>query len=196
MIERRNSRARNTAVDHEDDVRLRVIADHIRSSLMLMTDGVVPANDGRGYVLRRLLRRSIRSMRLLGFHEASFSELFGASQEAMSPSYPAINDEFSRVSALAVAEEESFLKTLDSGVAILDVAVAQTKDSGETALSGDTAFVLHDTYGFPIDLTLEIAEESGLQVDREALMRSCSPNETERRPMQAPRNLRSLMSGL
>ena len=154
--------------DHEDDVRLRVIADHIRSSLMLMTDGVVPANDGRGYVLRRLLRRSIRSMRLLGFHEASFSELFGASQEAMSPSYPAINDEFSRVSALAVAEEESFLKTLDSGVAILDVAVAQTKDSGETALSGDTAFVLHDTYGFPIDLTLEIAEESGLQVDREA----------------------------
>ena len=158
---------RSYGADHEDDVRLRVIADHIRSSLMLMTDGVVPANEGRGYVLRRLLRRSIRSMRLLGFHEASFTELFDASRHAMAPSYPAIEDEFSRVSALATAEEESFLKTLDAGVTILDVAVLDTKTSGAQTLSGETAFLLHDTYGFPIDLTLEIAEESGLAVDRE-----------------------------
>jgi alanyl-tRNA synthetase len=153
--------------NHEDDVRMRVIADHVRSSLMLMTDGVVPSNDGRGYVLRRLLRRSIRSMRLLGFHDASFGELFEASKNAMAASYPDVAEQFSRVSALAVAEEESFLKTLEAGTTILDVAVADTKKGGESLLAGETAFLLHDTYGFPIDLTLEIAEESGLSVDRE-----------------------------
>ena len=152
----------------EDDVRMRVVADHIRSALMLMTDGVVPANDSRGYVLRRLLRRSIRSMRLLGFEDASFPELFLASKNAMSGSYPDIETEFSRVSGLAVAEEESFLKTLEAGTTIVDLAVEQGKAEGETELSGDTAFLLHDTYGFPIDLTLEMAEEAGLSVDRES----------------------------
>ena len=152
----------------EDDVRMRVIADHIRSALMLMTDGVVPANDGRGYVLRRLLRRSIRSMRLLGFHDASFPELFAASRDAMSASYPDVAAEFSRVSKLATAEEESFLKTLEAGTSIVDLAVADTSAKGHASLSGDTAFLLHDTYGFPIDLTLEMAAEAGLSVDREA----------------------------
>ena len=158
---------RRYGADQDDDVRMRVIADHIRSSLMLMTDGVVPANDGRGYVLRRLLRRSIRSMRLLGVHEASFPALFEASRDAMSAAYPDVAQEYDRVRGLAVAEEESFLKTLESGTSILDVAVAETKTAGGALLAGDTAFVLHDTYGFPIDLTLEIAEESGLSVDRE-----------------------------
>jgi len=152
----------------EDDVRMRVVADHIRSALMLMTDGVVPANDSRGYVLRRLLRRSIRSMRLLGYEDPSFIELFGASKEAMSGSYPDIETEFSRVKNLAIAEEESFLKTLEAGTTIVDLAVAEGKTSGETSLSGATAFLLHDTYGFPIDLTLEMAEEAGLSVDRES----------------------------
>ena len=152
----------------EDDVRMRVIADHIRSALMLMTDGVVPANDGRGYVLRRLLRRSIRSMRLLGYHDPSFPELFGASRDAMSASYPDVATEFARVSQLAIAEEESFLKTLEAGTSIVDLAVADTTAKGETSLSGDTAFLLHDTYGFPIDLTLEMASEAGLSVDRES----------------------------
>ena len=157
---------RSYGSDHDDDVRMRVIADHIRSSLMLMTDGVVPSNDGRGYVLRRLLRRSIRSMRLLGVHEASFAELFQASRDAMSAAYPEVASEYDRVSALALAEEESFLKTLEAGTSILDVAVSESQKAGTTALAGDTAFLLHDTYGFPIDLTLEIAEESGLSVDR------------------------------
>lgn len=159
---------RRYGADHEDDVRMRVIADHIRSSLMLMTDGVVPANEGRGYVLRRLLRRSIRSMRLLGVHDPSFPELFAASRDAMSAAYPDVAQEYDRVQGLAVAEEESFLKTLEAGTTILDVAVADTQKKGTAALSGDTAFLLHDTYGFPIDLTLEIAEESGLSVDRES----------------------------
>ena len=159
---------RRYGANGEDDIRMRVIADHIRSSLMLMTDGVVPSNDGRGYVLRRLLRRSIRSMRLLGVHEPSFVELFAASRDAMSAAYPDVLAEYPRVSGLAVAEEESFLKTLEAGTTILDVAVSDTREAGQKSLPGETAFLLHDTYGFPIDLTLEIAEESGLQVDRES----------------------------
>ena len=159
---------RRYGANTDDDVRMRVIADHVRSALMLMTDGVVPANEGRGYVLRRLLRRSIRSMRLLGYHDASFPELFAASRDAMSGSYPEVAKEFSRVSQLANAEEESFLRTLEAGTTIVDVAVTAGKEKGETQLSGDTAFVLHDTYGFPIDLTLEMAAEAGLSVDRDA----------------------------
>lgn len=155
-------------VDPDDDVRMRVIADHIRSSLMLMTDGVVPSNDGRGYVLRRLLRRSIRSMRLLGFAEASFPELFNSSKDAMAPAYPEVAAEYDRVFQLAAAEEESFLGTLEAGSTIVDVAISEAKGAGSSSLPGETAFLLHDTYGFPVDLTLEIAEESGLTVDRDA----------------------------
>lgn len=150
----------------DDDVRMRVIADHIRSSLMLMTDGVVPSNDGRGYVLRRLLRRSIRSMRLLGYQDPSFPELFQASAGAMSAAYPEVETEFERVSRLAHAEEESFLETLEAGETIVDLAVKTSKEQGTVQFSGDTAFLLHDTYGFPIDLTMEIAQDQGLEVDR------------------------------
>jgi alanyl-tRNA synthetase len=158
---------RRYGANHEDDVRMRVVADHVRSALMLMTDGVTPSNDQRGYVLRRLLRRSIRSMRLLGVKEASFAELFEASKNAMAPAYPEVATEFERTKSLAVAEEESFLGTLEAGTTILDVAVDKAKTSGQASLDGDTAFVLHDTYGFPIDLTLEMAEEAGLSVDQE-----------------------------
>jgi alanyl-tRNA synthetase len=158
---------RRYGANPDDDVRMRVIADHIRSALMLMTDGVVPGNDGRGYVLRRLLRRSIRSMRLLGYPDASFPELFDASKGAMSAAYPEVDQEFSRVSQLAYAEEESFLDTLEAGTTIVDLAVAKSKKSGNSSLPGDTVFLLHDTYGFPLDLTIEIAQEAGLEVDRE-----------------------------
>ncbi|MEN2737500.1 alanine--tRNA ligase [Microbacterium sp. X-17] len=152
----------------EDDVRLRVVADHVRSALMLMTDGVTPSNEGRGYVLRRLLRRTVRAMRLLGVETATFPELFPASRDAMKAAYPEVEAEFARTSQLAYAEEETFLRTLASGTSILDTAVANTKGSGNDQLAGDTAFLLHDTYGFPIDLTLEMAEEAGLSVDRAA----------------------------
>jgi len=159
---------RRYGADHDDDVRMRVIADHVRSSLMLMSDGVTPANEGRGYILRRLLRRTVRSMRLLGVDAPSFTELFPASRDAMKAAYPEVETDYPRIARLAYAEEETFLRTLASGTSILDVAVAKTKVSGAKLLAGDTAFLLHDTFGFPIDLTLEIADESGLTVDREA----------------------------
>ena len=151
----------------EDDVRLRVVADHVRSALMLICDGVTPANDGRGYVLRRLLRRTVRAMRLLGVEQNTFTELFTTSKEAMKAAYPELENEFDRILRTAVAEEEAFLRTLTSGTVVLDEALAKSKSSGAKQLDGETAFLLHDTYGFPIDLTLEVAEEAGLSVDRD-----------------------------
>jgi alanyl-tRNA synthetase len=154
--------------DNDNDVRLRVVADHIRSALMLMADGVQASNEGRGYILRRLLRRSVRAMRLLGVDSATFPELFTASRDAMKAAYPDVEKEYARISQIAYGEEETFLKTLASGTTILDVAVEDTKKAGSKQLAGDTAFLLHDTFGFPIDLTLEMAEEAGLSVDRSA----------------------------
>ena len=162
---------RRYGADHDDDVRLRIVADHVRSGLMLISDGVTPSNEGRGYILRRLLRRVVRSMRLMGVDTATFPELFTVSRDAMAPSYPEVASDFERISRAAYAEEETFLRTLAAGTSILDVAVAQTKKEARAELPGDTAFLLHDTYGFPIELTLEIAEESGLQVDRGAFDR-------------------------
>ncbi|QEW03133.1 alanine--tRNA ligase [Microbacterium lushaniae] len=159
---------RRYGADHEDDVRFRVIADHVRSSLMLLSDGVTPANDGRGYILRRLMRRSVRAMRLLGVDAPTFPELFAASRDAMKDAYPVVETDWQRISQYAVAEEETFLRTLAAGSTILDLAVEDTKKTGGSTLSGPEAFLLHDTYGFPIDLTLEIAEEAGLSVDRAA----------------------------
>jgi alanyl-tRNA synthetase len=154
--------------DRDNDVRLRVVADHVRSALMLMSDGVVASNEGRGYILRRLLRRSVRAMRLLGVDAATFPELFTASCDAMQAAYPEVSANYDRIAQVAYGEEETFLKTLASGISILDVAVADTKKAGSAQLAGDTAFLLHDTFGFPIDLTLEMAEEAGLTVDRAA----------------------------
>ncbi|MFA4896263.1 alanine--tRNA ligase [Microbacterium sp.] len=153
---------------HEDDVRFRVIADHVRSSLMLLSDGVKPSNEGRGYVLRRLMRRTVRAMRLLGVDAPVFPELFATSRDAMKSGYPVLETDWTRLSGLAVAEEETFLRTLAQGSTILDLALADTKKAGKQTLAGPEAFLLHDTYGFPIDLTLEIAEEAGLNVDRTA----------------------------
>jgi alanyl-tRNA synthetase len=165
---------RRYGANHDDDVRMRVIADHVRSSLMLMSDGVRPSNEGRGYILRRLMRRAIRAMRLLGVDAPSFSELFPASRDAMKSAYPEVETEYDRISRLALGEEETFLRTLASGTSILDLAVATTQKSGATELAGDTVFQLHDTFGFPIDLTLEMAEEAGLSVDRPAFDRLMS----------------------
>ncbi|MDR0366084.1 MAG: alanine--tRNA ligase [Bifidobacteriaceae bacterium] len=154
--------------DAEADVRLRVVADHVRAGLMLIGDGVVPSNEGRGYVLRRLLRRVVRSMRLLGIDRPVFPELFDVSRNAMCLSYPELQADWERISTTAFAEEEAFLRTLASGSTILDVAISSAKAAGQERISGQEAFQLHDTYGFPIDLTLEIASEQGLDVDQEA----------------------------
>ncbi|MHC9044075.1 alanine--tRNA ligase [Microbacterium saperdae] len=153
---------------HEDDVRFRVVADHVRSSLMLLSDGVRPSNEGRGYILRRLMRRTVRSMRLLGVDEPVFPELFAASRDAMKETYPVLEQDWAMLSGSAIAEEETFRRTLASGSTILDLALDETKKGGGATLSGPEAFLLHDTYGFPIDLTLEVAEEAGLSVDRAA----------------------------
>ena len=146
-----------------DDVRMRVVADHIRSALMLMSDGVSPSNEGRGYILRRLLRRSIRALRLIGVNRPSFERLFTASKNAMVEAYPDLEENFPRVLRSALAEEVGFGRTLDAGTLVLEQAISEAKGS----LSGEIAFLLHDTYGFPIDLTVEIAEENGLTVDRD-----------------------------
>jgi alanyl-tRNA synthetase len=159
---------RTYGANHEDDVRFRVVADHIRSSLMLMSDGVTPSNDGRGYILRRLMRRAIRSMRLLGVDGPTFEVLFTASRDAMKSAYPVVETDWARISQYALAEEATFLRTLAAGESILEESLAETKSSGGTTIAGSEAFLLHDTYGFPIDLTLEIAEEAGLSVDRAA----------------------------
>jgi alanyl-tRNA synthetase len=153
--------------DHGDDVRLRVVADHVRSGLMLIGDGVTPGNEGRGYILRRLLRRAVRSMKLLGVDEATLPELLPVSRDAMSPSYPELAADFDRISAVAYAEEEAFRRTLTSGTALFDTAVGEAKRAGTPALSGEQAFLLHDTYGFPIDVTLEMAAEQGVRVDEQ-----------------------------
>ncbi|WP_020143967.1 alanine--tRNA ligase [Terracoccus sp. 273MFTsu3.1] len=162
---------RRYGADHEDDVRFRVVADHVRSSLMLIGDGVTPGNEGRGYVLRRLLRRAVRSMRLLGVDAPTLEQLLPVSMERMKSSYPELETDFHRISQVAYAEEDAFRRTLSSGTTILDTAVARAKSSGATTLGGAEAFALHDTYGFPIDLTLEMAAEQGLQVDEPGFRR-------------------------
>jgi alanyl-tRNA synthetase len=153
--------------DENDDVRLRVVADHVRSALMLIGDGVTPANDARGYVLRRLLRRVVRAMRLLGVEAPVFKKLFTASKDAMKESYPELETDFERILRTAVNEEEAFLRTLNSGLLVLDEEIAKANRSKAKSLTGDSVFLLHDTYGFPVDLTFEIAQEAGLDIDRD-----------------------------
>ncbi|WP_343708135.1 alanine--tRNA ligase [Mycobacterium sp.] len=153
------------AGNHEDDVRYRIIADHSRTAAILIGDGVSPGNDGRGYVLRRLLRRVIRSARLLDIDGPIVGELMACVRDAMGPSYPELVADFDRINRIAVAEEAAFNRTLQSGSRLFDEAAANTRASGATVLSGSDAFTLHDTYGFPIELTLEMAAEADLKVD-------------------------------
>lgn len=150
-----------------DDVRFRVIADHARSSMMIVGDGVTPGNEGRGYVLRRLLRRIVRSARLLGVTGPCLGEFAEVVRETMSPTYPELTADFERISAVIRAEEDTFRATLTAGERIFEGAVSKARSAGSDTLPGDQAFALHDTYGFPIDLTLEMAAEAGLTVDRE-----------------------------
>jgi len=155
----------------KSDVSLRVIADHARTSAMLIGDGVTPGNEGRGYVLRRMMRRTIRNMRLLGSHDPIISELTRAAIGAMGPQYPELVSAQERILAVSVAEEESFLQTLKSGTQIFDLAASALKAKNVSTLGGEEVFKLHDTYGFPYDLTLEMAQEVGLQIDSDGFQR-------------------------
>jgi alanyl-tRNA synthetase len=159
---------------HPDDVRLRVVADHVRTGLMLIGDGVTPGNEGRGYVLRRILRRAVRSMRQLGLQEPALPLLLPVARDCMAPSYPELATDFDRIATYAYAEEEAFLATLRAGTTMFENAVRAERESAGTSavqLSGERAFALHDTYGFPIDLTLEMAAEQGIAVDEAGFRR-------------------------
>jgi alanyl-tRNA synthetase len=156
---------------HESDVSMRVVADHIRTSVMLIGDGVTPGNEGRGYVLRRIMRRAIRNMRLMGATGPVVADLVDVVIKTMGRQYPELITDRKRIETVALAEEAAFLKALKGGTNILDTAVTETKASGGTVLAGDKAFLLHDTWGFPIDLTLEMAAEQGLSVDEDGFRR-------------------------
>ncbi len=172
--------------DPRADVALRVVADHVRSAVMLASDGVLPANESRGYVLRRILRRSIRNLRLLaggqrgggggapgraGEDERYLHELTATTIEAMGAQFAELIRDAPRIHGVIDAEEGAFLATLRTGSAIFDAAVGEVKRRGTGTLPGEQAFQLHDTYGFPIDLTLEMASEQGLTVDEEGFRR-------------------------
>ena len=161
----------NYGSSEKSDISLRVIADHARTSAMLIGDGVTPGNEGRGYVLRRMMRRTIRNMRLLGSHDPIISELTRAAIGAMGPQYPELIAAQERILAVSVAEEESFLQTLKSGTQIFDLAATALKAKKVSTLGGEEVFKLHDTYGFPYDLTLEMAQEVGLQIDTDGFQR-------------------------
>ncbi|MER5782711.1 alanine--tRNA ligase [Streptomyces mobaraensis] len=155
----------------DSDVSLRVVADHMRTSVMLIGDGVTPGNEGRGYVLRRIMRRAIRNMRMLGATGPVVADLLDVIINTMGQQYPELIEDRKRIETVALAEEAAFLKTLKAGTNILDTAVTETKAAGGTVLAGEKAFLLHDTWGFPIDLTLEMAAEQGLAVDEDGFRR-------------------------
>ena len=152
----------------KSDVSLRVITDHIRSSVMMICDGVLPSNEGRGYVLRRLLRRAARHGRLLGVEKPFLYEVVDTVVRENESAYPDLREKQAYITKVIRTEEENFSKTIDGGMKIYSELLAAHKEKGETVFSGADAFKLYDTYGFPIDLTLEMAEDEGMTVDRAA----------------------------
>ena len=170
-----------------DDVRFRVIADHARTGVMLIADGVTPGNEGRGYVLRRLLRRIVRSARLLGIDAPSMHSFVTVVRDTMAASYPVLVSDFERIERIAVAEETAFRRTLEAGTVRFENAAAQLAGSGGSTIDDAQAFALHDTYGFPIDLTLEMAAEAGLTVD-EPGFRSLMQEQRARAKADAQKN--------
>lgn len=152
-------------VDEKKDVSLRVITDHIRSTVMMVSDGVIPSNEGRGYVLRRLLRRAARHGKLLNIDRQFLYEVAGTVIDASKSAYPELEEKREYITKIIKKEEERFDATIDNGIVVLNGYIESAKNNGETVISGDSAFKLHDTYGFPLDLTIEMAEEQGLSVD-------------------------------
>jgi alanyl-tRNA synthetase len=149
----------------DDDVSMRVIADHARATTFLVGDGVLPSNEGRGYVLRRIMRRAIRHGKRLGLERLFLADVCAAVIEEMGAAYPETRENRAFITKVAAQEEESFRRTLDKGLAILDEEIARLGDRGEKVLPGKVAFQLYDTFGFPMDLTRVIAGERGLGVD-------------------------------
>ena len=153
--------------EYKDDVSIRVITDHIRSVTFMISDGIMPSNEGRGYVLRRLLRRACRHGRLLGIHKGFLPELAETVIEGSKDGYPELEEKKEFILKVITKEEEQFNKTIDQGLGILSDMIADMESKGEKTLNGEEAFRLYDTYGFPLDLTKEILEEKELGVDEE-----------------------------
>ena len=153
---------------HQKDVSLRVITDHIRSSVFMICDGILPSNEGRGYVLRRLLRRAARHGKLLGVSHPFLYDVVDTVIHENECHYPELRERQSYITRVIKVEEENFAKTIDGGMKIYQEMLSGHRDRGETVFSGADAFKLYDTYGFPVDLTREMAEEEGLQLEQAA----------------------------
>ena len=151
--------------DEKTDVSLRVITDHIRSTVMMVSDGVIPSNEGRGYVLRRLLRRAARHGKLLNIDREFLYEVAETVIDASKSAYPELDENRERITSIIKKEEERFDATIDNGLVVLNKYIEDAKAEGKSVISGEQAFKLHDTYGFPLDLTIEMAQEKGLEVD-------------------------------
>ena len=151
--------------DDKKDVSLRVITDHIRSTVMMVSDGVIPSNEGRGYVLRRLLRRAARHGKLLGINKQFLFEVADTVIECSKGAYPELDEKRDYIRNIIKKEEERFDATIDNGLNVLNGYIEAAQKEGRKELTGKEAFKLHDTYGFPVDLTIEMAEEKGLEVD-------------------------------
>lgn len=154
--------------DPKKDVSIRLVTDHVRSITFMTSDGILPSNEGRGYVLRRLLRRAARHGKLLGINELFLAKLSKVVIDNSSDAYPELAEKQDYILKILSVEEERFYETIDQGLSILKVYMDELQDKGETVLGGDKAFKLYDTYGFPFDLTLEILEEKNMKVDEEA----------------------------
>ena len=153
--------------DYETDVSIRIITDHIRSAAFMISDGIIPSNEGRGYVLRRIIRRAARQGRKLGVQRMFLAELSGTVIEGSKDGYPELEEKKEFIFTVLNQEEENFNKTIDQGLTILEEMEEKTVKEGRKELAGTDAFKLYDTYGFPLDLTKEILEEKGLSVDEE-----------------------------
>lgn len=151
--------------DEKKDVSLRVITDHIRSTVMMVSDGVIPSNEGRGYVLRRLLRRAARHGKLLNIDRQFLFEVADTVIDCSKDAYPELEEKREYIKKIIKKEEERFDATIDNGIVVLNGYIEEAKKNGAKSLTGEEAFKLHDTYGFPLDLTIEMAQEQGLEVD-------------------------------
>ncbi len=164
---------------HETDVSIRVITDHIRSATFMISDGIMPTNEGRGYVLRRLIRRAARHGRKLGIDHAFLGDLAIAVMEGSKEGYPELEDKKEFIINVLNNEEQQFTRTIDQGLTILSGMEEEMKAEGKTVLSGENAFRLYDTFGFPLDLTLDVLEEKGYSVDEEGFA-ACMKEQQER----------------
>jgi alanyl-tRNA synthetase len=173
--------------DDRVDRSLRIVTEHSRTAGFLIADGVLPSNEGRGYILRRLLRRSVRHLRLLGVEDTVLARVGGRVVDTLGGAWPELVAQRSLIEQVVASEEESFSRTLRQGSNLLEGAIRRTRDQGQAMLAGDTAFQLHDTYGFPYELTLEAAAEAGLAVDADRFQQLM--DDQRRRAKEARREL-------